>query len=79
MSGHQTWIETVLLGFMRLANLSALINSNEKSQIGKISLYKESAKETLAAKDKYTLILMDLESSVTVWKEAKEDYDNYRC
>jgi hypothetical protein len=59
------------------ANLSALINSNEKSQIGKISLYKESAKETLAAKDKYTLILMDLESSVTVWKEAKEDYDNY--
>lgn len=59
------------------ANLSALINSNEKSQIGKISLYKESAKETLAAKDKYALILMDLESSVTVWKDAKEVYDSH--
>jgi hypothetical protein len=59
------------------ANLSALMNANGKSQIGKISLYKEAAKKTLSAKDKYALVLMELESSVTDWKDAKEVYDKH--
>ena len=58
------------------ANIAAFVNSNSNSKIGKIALYKDAALETVAANNQYDVASFNLESSLNVWRETKEQLDS---
>ena len=58
------------------ANIAAFANSNSNSKIAAIALYKESALETVAASNQYDTVSLNLESSLNVWRETKEQLDS---
>jgi hypothetical protein len=58
------------------ANIAAFVNSNSNSKIGKIALYKDAALETVAANNQYDVASVNLESSLNVWRETKEQLDS---
>jgi len=58
------------------ANIAAFANSNSNSKIGKIALYKEAALETVAANNQYDDASLNLESSLNIWRETKEQVDS---
>ena len=58
------------------ANIAAFANSNSNSKIAAIALYKESAIETVAASNQYDTVSLNLESSLNVWRETKEQLDS---
>ena len=58
------------------ANIAAFVNSNSNSKIGKIALYKDAALETVAANNQYDVASLNLESSLNVWRETKEQLDS---
>jgi len=58
------------------ANIAAFANSNSNSKIAAIALYKEAALETVAASNQYDTVSLNLESSLNVWRETKEQLDS---
>jgi len=59
------------------ANIRALTKASDNSKIGKISIYKNAALETIAAKERLGSASINLEKSTTIWTQAKEKLDAF--
>ena len=58
------------------ANIAAFANSNSNSKTAAIAVYKESALKTITASNQYNTASFNLESSLNVWRETKEQLDS---
>lgn len=56
------------------ANIAAFANSNSKTAA--IAVYKEAALKTITASNQYNTASFNLESSLNVWQETKEQLDS---
>ena len=58
------------------ANIAAFANSNSNSKTAAIAVYREAALKTITASNQYNTASFNLESSLNVWQETKEQLDS---